>query len=182
MPSTGTFRRAGSRPLSVVPWALIAVSVFTVSVFADAPLKPPATYTVSSLNGKYHAEVHLANQRTTVYEGSATQRRATWSIPGWHRVVAIANDGRSLVLGYDGVNLLPRNFTGDEVLLTFYHQGKLVGKVTVRALLPDRTKLRKTASHWSWGNYLGFRNNLYQIQLVSGALISFDPVTGQRVP
>ncbi|MBL8233141.1 MAG: hypothetical protein JNL98_31875 [Bryobacterales bacterium] len=151
-------------------------------LYADGPLKPPATYSTYSNNGKFHAEVHAANQRTTIYEGSGKTRKTLWSIPGWYRVAAVSDDGQSLVTGYDGVNLLPRNYTGGEVLLTFHREGKLISKVTVRDLLPDRTKLRKTVSHWAWGSYLGFdAQNRYQVKLVTGVTALFDPSTGRRL-
>ncbi|MCS7026801.1 MAG: hypothetical protein NZV14_18530 [Bryobacteraceae bacterium] len=172
------------RRLAKLPvWtAMAAVLAMALPLQADAPPKPPATYTVYSNNGKFHAEVNLSRQRTTVYRGSGKTRQTLWSVPGWFRVAAVSDDGNILVTGYDGVNLLPLHFTGEEVLLTFFDRGKVTAKVTVRDLFPDPKQLRRTVSHWAWGDYLGFNaQNQFQVKLVTGSIVTFDPRTGSRL-
>lgn len=147
---------------------------------ADAPKRPPATYRVHSPNGAYFAEVDATRKRTTIFQAAAP-KKPLWSVEGWFRVAALANDGQTLVTGYDGVNLLPAGFSDEQVLLTFHRPGGPVKTVTLRQLVPDRNKLRKTASHYYWGEYLGFDpQGRYRVKTATGEIIAFDPATGER--
>jgi hypothetical protein len=107
-------------------------------------------------------------------------------MPGWFRVAALSDDCEHLVTGFDGMNLLPLDFKHDLVMLSFYERGKLSRAVKLDELIRDFTKLRRTASHYYWGQYLGFgeRNRLdeanrYIVETVEGQRIAFDVATGQ---
>jgi hypothetical protein len=146
----------------------------------DSPKAAPATYRVQSLNHLYSAELNHETGRTIVFE--ARSGRKLWEIPGWYRVAALSNDGMHLVIGYDGSNLLNTGSTLDEVMLTFYRQGKKTGVVKLRELVPELSRLRKTASHLYWGEYLGFdERDRYRVKTVDGKVFLFDPGTAKIV-
>ena len=47
------------------------------------------------------------------------RHKVLWSILDSHRSLLVADDGKHLVERYDGLNLLPTDFSDDLVLLTF---------------------------------------------------------------
>ncbi|PYL11769.1 MAG: hypothetical protein DMF48_05170 [Verrucomicrobia bacterium] len=47
------------------------------------------------------------------------RHKVLWSILDSHRSLLVADDGKHLVERYDGLNLLPTDFSDDPVLLTF---------------------------------------------------------------
>lgn len=155
--------------------------LFAAAVFADAPRLPPSTFRATSLNGRYSAEVNHVAKRITVVD--TRTKTKLYEIAGWYRVVAVSNDGHSLVIGYDGSNLLSAGFSSEQPMLTFYQMGQKGRVVKLRELVPDLGLLRKTASHWVWGQYIGFdEKNRYQVKTVDGRLLRFDAATGGLVP
>ena len=148
-------------------------------VRADEPLAPPQSRKILAPSGNCWAYTDIASNATTVFRRSKGKTSKLWSIDGWYRVAALASDCEHFVTGYDGVNLLPENFAPDTVILSFYSNGSLIRRVTLRELVNDLSKLEKTASHWSWGHYVGIeRRTHYRIATVDRGEIVFDMKTG----
>ena len=148
-------------PRTILP-LLITVLVITASARADSPLPPPTLKTVFRVSGE--------------------QRQKLWAMPGRFRVAGLKNDGKHLVTGYDGVNLLSLRHAPDEVLLRFFRGGTLIKNVTLREIIRDRARLQRTASHYYWGNYLGFDlAGRYRVETVEGRRLIFDAATGRIV-
>ena len=80
-----------------------------------------------------------------------TQHKVLWSLPRWHRSLFVADDGKHLVTQYDGMNLIPIDFTDDLVLPTFWREGRKLRDVRVRDFVPEHHTLEQTASHYYWG-------------------------------
>ncbi|MFB3129239.1 MAG: hypothetical protein ACE1Y7_05995, partial [Lysobacteraceae bacterium] len=57
-----------------------------------------------------------------------------WLICGWHRGVFPSDDGESVVVGCEGMNLVPADVTLSEPVLHFYNRGRLVRTVTLDQL------------------------------------------------
>ena len=149
---------------------------------ADSPLPAPADYKAQSPNGSCYALLEVKSARTTVFR-RAKGRPAVrlWDMAGWFRVVSLSDDCEHLVVGYDGSNLLPLDFTPDLVMLRFFERGRLLREVRLNELIRDRSKLQRTVSHYNWGRYLGFdQRNRYLVETVEGERIVFS-ATGQRV-
>ena len=109
-------------------------------------------------------------------------RHKTWSMYGWFRVAALADDGEHLIVGYDGMNLLSLDFNMEQVMLYFFHKGRLLNYVTLAEIIRDRSALQETTSHYYWGNYLGLdEEGHYLIETAEHRLLMFDPTTGYRV-
>ncbi len=121
-----------------------------------------------------------ARWTTEVRIGEAGQ--VLWSMAGWFRLAALSDDGETLVAGYDGMNLLPLDYSPDLVILTFYRRGKPVATVTLDEVIDDFAALERTVSHYNWGHYLGFDDaGRYVIETVEGHRIAFDVRTGAVV-
>jgi hypothetical protein len=100
-------------------------------------------------------------------------------VPGWHRYLAVADLAPCIVVGPDGMNLLPLNVTLSEPILRFFCDARLVRTVPLGALLPNGRGLRRTASHYHWGGLSGFdsRGHL-MVTLATGKIVHFDPTSG----
>jgi hypothetical protein len=119
-----------------------------------------------------------AMRTTTVSQG----RRVLWTMPGWFRVAALADDGAHLVVGHEGMNLLPLDAGASTVIVTFYRRGDVVRKVTLAQVMGDLSNLERSVSHLVWGYYLGFdAQGHYAIETVEGRRLAFDVTTGRLV-
>jgi hypothetical protein len=147
---------------------------------ADEPLAKPWPKTVCSANTSYCAVMDPASWTTEVRIGEAGEM--LWSMAGWFRLAALSDDGETLVAGYDGMNLLPLDYSPDLVVLTFYHRGTPIAEVTLDQVIDDFGALERTVSHYNWGHYLGFdQAGRYVIETVDGRRIAFDATTGDVV-
>jgi hypothetical protein len=106
--------------------------------------------------------------------------KVLWSLPDWHRSLFVADDGKHLVTQYDGLNLIPTNFTDDLVLLTFWSEGKKVRDITVRDFVPNYHILQHTASHYHWGIVHGIDpEGRLKVERADGKIFLFDVGTGK---
>ena len=99
---------------------------------------------------------------------------------GWHRVAFLADDGRHAVTGYDGT-LLPLNYSPDVPVLRFWRDGSSVRIVSLSTLVKDLRKLKRTASHYEWGNYVGFdAAGRFVVSTVERPTVAFDVENGRE--
>jgi hypothetical protein len=89
---------------------------------ADTPLPPPQKHTATSPSKQIVAESDPATGLTTVYRVTNGVREPRWAMAGWYRAIYPADDGEHLVLGFDGLNLAPKNAPDDLVVLRFRDQ------------------------------------------------------------
>jgi hypothetical protein len=169
-------RLTALRQASLVALLLLA----PLPAAADEPLAKPWPKTVCSANQAYCAVMDSASWTTDVRVGEAGP--VLWSLAGWFRLAALSDDGQTLVAGYDGMNLLPLDYSPDMVILTFYRRGAPVAEVTLDDVIDDFAALERTVSHYNWGHYLGFDEaGRYVIETVEGRRIAFDARTGAMV-
>ena len=159
--------------------------VFTVllacTARADAPLPPPAVVTACSPDQRFCATADP--QRNVVALFSRGSRTALWSLPGWHRYFFVANGGEHIIVGPDGLNLLPLNTKLSDPLLTFFRREATVRVVSVGALFPALSSLKRTVSHYYWGFIVGVSpKNQLLVQLAGGKRIAFNTATGLPEP
>lgn len=148
---------------------------------ADAPLPPPAEVTSCSRLRTFCAVSDPRANSTTVYRmnGDARGERA-WSMRGWLRNFHVSEDGGHLVAGYDEM-LLPLDHDLSLPILRFFRRGALIRKVSFRDVV-SRLGLRRTASHFAWGEYKGFnQKDEYELVLLDGTALRFDARTGKRI-
>ncbi|WP_146268010.1 hypothetical protein [Stenotrophomonas maltophilia] len=161
--------------------ALIAALLAADPALADSPLPPPERFTACSPARNLCADSDPALNSTRVTPHASGQE--AWLIPGWHRWLFPSDDGESVVVGYEGMNLVPADVTLSEPVLHFYNRGRLVRTVTLDQLYRRTSELRRTVSHLSWVNNIGFnRSNQFVVELVNGEKVAFASRTGAREP
>jgi hypothetical protein len=167
---------------SIVPpfSAFLLLGLWSVIGLADAPLRAPSPVTVCS-NSKIFCLLTDPKTGTHAYrvrpDGS---RQYLWSMPGWYRVIFLADDGRHAVTGYDGA-LLPLDYSPTESLLTFWRDGSRIRTIPVSGLVKDLSKLQRTSSHYRWGSYVGFdAAGNFAVSTVEREKVLFDVTTGKE--
>jgi hypothetical protein len=165
-------------PFSGLPWLFL---VSTTVAMADAPLRPPSVIVRCSTNGLYCARAEPEADRIVVYRKDASQV-PLWTVKGWARAFDVADSGTHLVTCYGGLSLLPLDYRRDWTMLSFYDRGRLVRRVSLGELVPDLSKLRRTASHYEWGRCEGFDGaGKYSVETVDRGALRFDVTTGELV-
>jgi hypothetical protein len=145
---------------------------------ADSPLPPPQALTFCSRTGTFCAVSDPVEKITRI--SLQRSRKAHWSIPGWHRWMFVSDDGVSVVVGYQGMNLVPRDVAMDEPVLLFYSRGKRVRTVTLGQLYRRKSQLIRTSSHLAWVRSIGFNKaNQLVVELVNGNKVAFAAGSGQ---
>ena len=147
---------------------------------ADAPLPPPALVTRCSVDKRHCATADPRADSLTVHEMSDGKRgKRLWSLKGWEREFELANGGEDLVVCYSGMNLLPVDYSPEWPMLKFYHRGELVRQVLLRDLILDVSKLKRTVSHYHWGQCMGFGSGgTFEVETVDRGLLRFSLRTG----
>lgn len=148
---------------------------------ADSPLPPASKNIVCSASSATCVESNPQINTTKVFVRESG--RELWSIADWHRWMFLSDDGQSLVVGYDGGNLVPPSSDLNLEVLYFYEEGRLVCKVRVADLYKSRDELRKTTSHLEWVESIRVNNKQQLVlQLVTGKVLALSMRTGQQVP
>ena len=132
---------------------LLLLMVASELVLADAPLRPPAKYTVCSPNQAFCAVADPTTDSVSVFARDA--KVPSWSLKPWHRQVFLANDGDHLIIGPSGLELIPLDTKLADPLLTFMNRKAIVRVVSVGDLFASLSSLRRTASHYYWGRVVG---------------------------
>lgn len=148
----------------------------SLSAFADAPLPPPGPVTTKSANGQFMVS-SIPEKGTTVIEMKTG--RVLWSTPGWHRWPIVSDDGEFLLVNYG--SLLPLDFKADEVVLTVWRKGIKHRVVRLKELVPDKSKLARTASHYFWGEVVGISAEKgIQIDFRNGEVMAIPLVSSMK--
>ena len=149
---------------------------------ADTPLPPPQRKEVWCGSRHYCAVMDPRLRLTTVYKVDGDTRKKLWAMPGWYRTAFLADDGEHLVIGHEGVNLLPLSVESSDILAYFLRRGEVIATVTLSDLIEDKSSLRRTASHYLWGEYLGIDEDCrFRVKTVEGRRLWFDVQTGKQV-
>lgn len=182
MSAHSTDARAGrARRLILPPLAAMGLLAAAWGAAADEPLARPSPWTVCSPSRVYCALSDPEGWTTRAFR--AGQEGITlWSMPGWFRVAALADDGSHLVTGYDGINILPRGARRDTVLLAFYRHGELIAQARLGDVIEDMGRLQPTVTGLAWGSYVGFdARGRYVVETVERRRLAFDVTTGRIV-
>lgn len=166
--------------MNMLPFAALCLALALVGPVAraDSPLPPPQTVLACSPSGMVCAKSDPRTERTVVSRKNAPE--APWSIDGWHRWLFVADDGRSAVVGYAGMNLVPIESDLQLEVLYFYNQGKLVRTIKLADLYCDKSQLTRTVSHLAWVSSIRVNGaNQLVLELVSGRNAAFAMSTGE---
>ena len=152
----------------------------TVTARPDEPLRRPEAWTTCSPSGAFCARLDPDNNVTSVFRADAPEA-VLWSMPGWFRVAALADDDAHLVTGYDGMNLVPQGYDADMTMLTYHRRGAVIATVPLKMLIGwAALQLNRTVSNHYWGDYIGFDEaGHYVVRTATGREIRFDVTTGE---
>ncbi len=158
--------------------ALVMAAFPSPHLRADKPLPPPGKVTVCSPDQSFCATADPTVPSLSVF--SRGNPMPVWSLPAWHRQFFLSNDGDHLVIGPEGLSLLPLDAKLSDPLLVFMKQKAIVRVVVVGDLFPGLSSLRRTASHLEWGRVVGIspRGQLI-VELVGGRRVAYGVVTGR---
>ena len=160
--------------------AVLPAVLWAMPAPADEPMMSPAVWEVCSPDGVYCARLDPDTDTIAAYKAGAGGD-VLWTAPGWSRVAALADDGEHLVLGYEGMNLIPVDYDPGMEMLTFYRRGEVFRRVALPVLVGDEA-LQRTVSHYYWGDYLGLdADGYYAVRTFAGREIRFDMATGMPV-
>ena len=141
---------------------------------------------IASPNEDFEAAEDLTTGTITVrkieWHGQWGQQKYYWQMKGYFELLGLADDGEHLVAGARGVYPLPLVFEKNQVMISFFETGRLVGQVRLDQLIRDFSKLEKVPSGYRWGRYLGLnRAGYFVVETVEGNKIPFDVRTGRAV-
>jgi hypothetical protein len=176
----GPARRSVRLPGLVRLLPLLGLAVSLLPAAADEPLRPPHRYTECS-PAKTVCLTTDPEDGTTVHRAEAPDR-PLWRVTEWFRVAYVSDDGKHLVTGYGGMNLVPIEHPERTTVLTFWHEGEEGKSYTLADLGYERGDLQRTASHFHWGGYRGFDpDGRFRLEMVDGLTILFDVESGERI-
>lgn len=163
-------------------FTLFATLIPALPVLADEPMLPPEQWETCSPSGEYCARLDPTDSSILAYK-PGVETIVLWHAWGWSRVAALADDGEHLVLGYEGMSLIPLDYRSDMAMLTFYRRGQVFRTVPLEELISDIViKMNRTVSHYHWGDYLGLdENGRFGVRTATGQEIRFDMATGRPV-
>lgn len=156
---------------------IFALAMFAVvAAQADTPLPTPSAHEAISKNSAFVA-ISSPTNGTRVLNKATKQE--LWSMAGWFRWLFVSNDGNHVVTGYDGMNLIPIDYTDDLVLLTFWDKGREIRKVTLKEIVPSKAILTRTVSHYHWGTIVEINESgSLAVNRSDGKTLLFDVTTG----
>jgi len=158
-----------------VTLAIVLLSIG--SALADSPLPRPAIHRASSPNGKFTV-ISDPSAGTRLLESDSGKQLC--ELPGWFRSIYVSNDGEHFATGYSGLNLLPLNTDDSLELITFWRRCRKVESVPLRAIVPERSILQRTVSHYAWGNITGVDETGHLVVTrIDGRIFRFDMVSGK---
>ena len=141
---------------------------------------------IYSPNKKFYAVADINKRITTIYEvilqGNIGRRKNFWAMDGCFEMLGLSNDGKHLVVGYHGTNVIPTDYQKAQVMLSFFKCSELINKVGLDQLITDFSKLQRTDSGYYWVEYLGLNAaGYYVVETVEGEKILFDVMSGKPV-
>jgi hypothetical protein len=161
------------RRATATVWVLLAN---TGVAQADEPLPPPAVHRASSPNGKFEV-VSDPSSGTKLIESGTGKRLC--GLPGWFRSIYVATDGEHFATGYSGLNLVPLNAGDSLELIGFWRRCRKFESVPLRAV-PERSILRRTVSHYAWGNITGVdASGRLVVTRIDGRTFRFNMASGK---
>ncbi len=168
--------------LALAGWT--AGLVCPINGLADSPLPDPSRVTIWSPNKAFFAVMDPVDWITTVYRATPDGKgTAQWAMLGWFRAAYLADDGEHLVTDPFSMSLLPLDYDKKQAMLYSFRRGELIKIITLDQVAGDPPKLRRTASHFSIGGYLGFRpDGRFGVQPIEGDEFSLDVMTRTTIP
>lgn len=101
-----------------------------------------------------------------------------YQIKGWHRSFYISPNGEYVVIGFAGLDLVPKSVRPNQIMLSIYHNGKLQHTIALSQLLYSLDSLRPTVSHYYWGSISQVSDFHVRLDTVEG-MVEVDISSGK---
>lgn len=172
----------------VIGLFLLIVPILTTELSAQyvTPLNPAASEIkqIWSRNKEFVADVSLDRKITKVgkveWQGNIGRTKWLWSMEGTFQVGWLSDDGEYFIAGNEGLNFLPINYNKDQVMFSFFKQGRLINQIRLNQLITDFTRLQKATSNYRWAKYFGLNTCGYlAVETIEGRRILLDVTTGR---
>jgi hypothetical protein len=162
---------------------IVSLMLFCAVALADEPLLAPSKLEVYSNNKNYIFVSDPTAWVTSVYEVSKRgHRKIMWMMYGWFRDAYLSDDGEHLVVGDDGLGLIPTDYSKNVPMAYFFEKGRLVRFIKLKDIIRDFGKLEHTASHYHWGGCTGINpKGQFIISTVEKRRLIYDVKTGELV-
>ena len=154
----------------------------------EVPVSKLPLKTFPSKNHKFTAIVCPDDKNIFVFKvnwhGNVGRREKIpmWSTEACFEEVWVANDGQHIIGTNYAEGTLPSNYTKEEILFSFFKNGKSIGDIGLSEIISDLSKLEKTQLGLRWGNLKGFNEAGYLVaETVENQVVMFDPATGTKV-
>ncbi|GLQ49344.1 hypothetical protein GCM10010872_07930 [Dyella flava] len=87
-----------------------------------------------------------------------------------------------MIIGYPGLNLIPKEAAMDSEVFRIYGPTGLVKSIVLRDIYQSKSQLTETISHYEWekGAYLDVKGHLV-VEREDGRKVAFDPSTGNCI-
>lgn len=147
------------------------------NVFADSPMGSPKKVTVCSTSGEYCAVSDPGTGETTLKRrGEASP---LWTVSGWYSWLLVTDDGNRIIIGYPGLNLIPKDMGMDADVFRIYGPTGLVKSIALGDLYQSKDQLSETESHYAWEKavYIDMKGHLV-VEREDSQMKTFDPSTG----
>jgi len=119
---------------------------------ADSPLPAPEIKRVCNMFVTHCAYLEPEKDAVVYSVEGDFKFKEIYKVNGWHRSFHISPSGEYIVVGYAGLNLVPRSVSPDQVMLSIYLNGKLQHTITLKQLFHNLESLVPTVSHYQWGS------------------------------
>lgn len=133
-------------------WFLAFLLVSATTVLADIPLADPSGVRSCDILYEYCLYSDPALNKTTVYKMvNDFEKEKVYTIEAWIRNPLVSIDGRYVVAGYDGLNLVPKDYSPELPILTIFENGTFLKEIRLRDIYRSLSSLHETTSHYDWG-------------------------------
>jgi len=154
----------------------------------EVPISKLPLKTFDSKNHNFRAIVCPDDKNTFVFKvnwrGNIGMREKIpmWSIKACFEEVWVSNDGQHIIGEAYAEGALPSNYTKEEIIFSFFKNGKSIGDIRLSEIISDLSKLTKTQLGLTWGNLKGFNEAGYLVvETVENQILMLDPTTGTKV-
>jgi len=154
----------------------------------EVPVSKLPLKTFHSKNHKFTAIVCPDDKNIFVFKvnwhGNVGRREKIpmWSTEACFEEVWVANDGQHIIGASYAEGALPSNYTKEEIIFSFFKNGKPIGDIGLSEIISDLSTLEKTQLGLRWGNLKGFNEAGYLVaETVENQILMLDPTTGTKV-
>lgn len=154
----------------------------------EVPISKLPLKTFDSKNHNFRAIVCPDGKNTFIFKVSwrgnigMREKIPMWSIKACFEEVWVANDGQHIIGATYAEGTLPSNYTKEEIIFSFFKNGKSIGDIGLSEIISDFSKLEKTQSGLRWGNMKGYNEAGYLVaETVENQILMLDPTTGTKV-